>query len=214
MSIKQPKIWLSADQHLNHLNAIRYTNRPFDSVEEMTEVLMASYRNIVTPSDTVYWLGDFVFNRKIVPSYVKIAVARNLRTDKVVLVRGNHDRADFDEYQRAGIREIYDSLEIDLDGERILLVHEPIRVLQAEAQKRKISIQGLTFDDQIVRDLAESLPLRVLCGHVHRLFRRFGQFVNVGVDVWGYRPITLEEALGVFAEPSSLCGEVQHRREL
>ena len=35
----------------------------------------------------------------------------------------------------------------------------------------------------------------VLCGHVHKSWRRLGNLINVGADVWGYTPRTLEELM-------------------
>ena len=34
---------------------------------------------------------------------------------------------------------------------------------------------------------------RGLCGHVHEKFRRIGNIINVGVDVWDFMPITLNQ---------------------
>lgn len=41
-----------------------------------------------------------------------------------------------------------------------------------------------------------SAPLgsdQVLCGHVHDHWRRLGNYINVGVDVWDFAPRTLDE---------------------
>ena len=204
---KSSQIWLSADQHFEHKNILRYCARPFNSLEDMARGLMAPYREMIHPFDTVYWLGDLVFMRKTIPGYVK-------PVGRTALVRGNHDKIDAGDYRRAGILKVHNSLEIDHGGERIFLIHNPMQVLLDEAQKRKISVRGLTWDNPIIRKLAENLPYKVFCAHVHQLFRRFGQFVNVGVDVWDYRPITLEEALDAFSKPSALSDETQHRREI
>jgi calcineurin-like phosphoesterase family protein len=41
----------------------------------------------------------------------------------------------------------------------------------------------------------DSLDIPTLCGHVHQRWTRVENTVNVGVDVWNWRPITFEEAI-------------------
>lgn len=52
-------IWFTSDQHFNHINAIKYCNRPFANVDEMNKALIGSWNKVVKPDDTVYHLGDF-----------------------------------------------------------------------------------------------------------------------------------------------------------
>ena len=51
-----------ADMHFDHDSIIAYDNRPFDSVEEMNEALIANWNRVVTdPEDLTWILGDFCF---------------------------------------------------------------------------------------------------------------------------------------------------------
>ena len=51
-----------ADMHFDHDSIIAYDNRPFDSVEEMNEALIANWNQVVTdPEDLTWILGDFCF---------------------------------------------------------------------------------------------------------------------------------------------------------
>jgi calcineurin-like phosphoesterase family protein len=202
-----PKIWFSADQHFGHVNILRYCARPFATIEEMAQTLTEAYRANVHPFDSVYWLGD-LFMGKSIPHYVQAPPG-------TTMIRGNHDKAGIEDYKSMGIKEVFNSLEIEHDGEKILLVHDPMKILHAEAEKRGQPIRGkrLAWDDPIIHQLAEELPLKVFCGHVHQLFRRWGQLVNVGVDVWDYKPVTIEEALAAYKEPSILNVR-QHHREI
>ena len=60
MSEKQ-QIYFWSDPHVGHRNIIEYCNRPFNSVEEMNEGLIANYNARVRPNDIVYVLGDLFF---------------------------------------------------------------------------------------------------------------------------------------------------------
>ena len=204
--IKKGNIWFSADQHFEHENIIRYNNRPFHSVQEMTRALMASHLETVRAFDTVYWLGDLLFMGAKIPHFAKTHT-------HTVLIRGNHDKATAEEYQKAGIREVANSLEIEYEGEKITLVHNPVPLLAEEAKRQGVEVTGMMWDNPIVQILAESLPTKVFCGHVHTLFKHYGQLVNVGVDVWDYRPVSIQEVLSAYKEPSILS-ETRHRREL
>ena len=58
-------IWVTSDTHFNHANIIKYCNRPFSSVEEMNETIIANWNKVVSQGDTVYHLGDFALGDKL-----------------------------------------------------------------------------------------------------------------------------------------------------
>jgi len=51
--------FFTADTHFNHSNIIQFCNRPFQSAEEMNEVLITNWNAKVKEEDIVYHLGDF-----------------------------------------------------------------------------------------------------------------------------------------------------------
>lgn len=51
--------WFISDTHFSHNNIIRYTGRPFQSVDEMNEKLIENWNALVEPQDIVFFLGDF-----------------------------------------------------------------------------------------------------------------------------------------------------------
>ena len=80
--------YVVSDTHFNHENVIRYSNRPYASVEEMNEALIANWNNVVKPEDVVICLGDFALgNKDDIPGIV--ARLNGMK----ILVRGNHDRS-------------------------------------------------------------------------------------------------------------------------
>ena len=52
-------LYFTSDHHFWHTNIIQYCNRPFVSIEEMNEVLIQNWNDLVLPEDEVYYLGDF-----------------------------------------------------------------------------------------------------------------------------------------------------------
>jgi len=90
------KNFVCSDHHLGHGNILTFTHddkplRPFDSLEEMHEVMIQRHNHVVRPMDRVYFLGDVVINRK----YLYLLSRFNGRK---VLVRGNHDICKLKEY--------------------------------------------------------------------------------------------------------------------
>ena len=51
--------FFTADTHFNHRNIIEFCNRPFESAEEMNEVLITNWNSKIGENDQVYHLGDF-----------------------------------------------------------------------------------------------------------------------------------------------------------
>ena len=103
------KVWLSADQHFEHTNIIKYCERPFETTEEMARGIMRPYRDgRIEKADVLYWLGD-VFFTKTLPDYVN-------GLPETFLIRGNHDRALPESYHSAGIIEAGSSIGEDYRG--------------------------------------------------------------------------------------------------
>ena len=79
-------IYFTSDLHFWHKNAIIYTNRPFETVEEMNEKLKEYWNKTVHANDEVYILGDVTMVR---PGRATEIISR-LKGRKYLLM-GNHD---------------------------------------------------------------------------------------------------------------------------
>lgn len=52
------KLYFTSDHHFGHKNIIKFSERPFQDVHEMDEVLIQKWNEKVQPEDEVYHLGD------------------------------------------------------------------------------------------------------------------------------------------------------------
>ena len=75
-----------SDHHFGHHNIITHCSRPFVSVEEMDEVMIAAWNSVVKPGDHVYVVGDFSLHS---PERTAEIFGR-LKGQKFLVV-GNHD---------------------------------------------------------------------------------------------------------------------------
>lgn len=91
--------FVTADTHFGHSKSLSFIQpdgsplRPFDSVEEMDETMVANWNAVVGPKDTVYHLGDVVIPR----ASLKILDRLNGRK---ILIRGNHDQGALKDFSR------------------------------------------------------------------------------------------------------------------
>lgn len=114
------KVFVIADTHFGHANIIKYCNRPFKDIYEMTEVLVSNWNSVVSEDDEVYMLGDFTLshNKAIISNLV------NRLNGHIYLVMGNHDYLTITQYLDCGFEKVYDH-PIILDNS-IILSHEPM----------------------------------------------------------------------------------------
>ena len=110
------KIWFTSDTHFGHKNVIHYCNRPFSSVDSMTEGMISRWNEKVKEEDLVYHLGDFAFLSKS-----KLAEIVNRLNGKIILIQGNHDSNSI----RSLFWESHKSLEVNVNGKTIHLSHYP-----------------------------------------------------------------------------------------
>jgi calcineurin-like phosphoesterase family protein len=89
--------FVTADTHFGHTKSITFLTptgellRPFNSVEEMDELMVDNWNKVVHKKDTVYHLGDVVIPR----SSLKLLDRLNGRK---ILIKGNHDRYSLKDY--------------------------------------------------------------------------------------------------------------------
>lgn len=163
-------IWFTSDTHFDHKNIIGYCDRPFRDLDAMNRALIVNWNAVVNPDDLVYHLGDFAF-----ASAGRVAEIAGQLNGRKVLVKGNHDSCSMAAYIRAGFEDVVDNADLLTFGYPVYLAHHPIPYNLPE---------GFTHQ---------------LCGHVHEVWKRhsdrYSTVVNVGVDQWGYMPVSLSRVL-------------------
>lgn len=169
--------YFTSDCHVFHKNIIKYTNRPFSSVEEMNEHIAKSW-DVIADGDTLYSLGDFAFG-KIEKIYGFLERAKSRRFN-LIMILGNHDEEIINNRRMlldSGlVKQILPYKEIKLHNQHIVLFHYGCRVWN-----RSHHGSWLLF------------------GHSHGSLSPFGKSVDVGVDspyITGkaeYRPFSFYE---------------------
>lgn len=170
-------IWFTADDHINHTNIIKHTNRPFASIEEMDNVLINNWNSVVAPNDTVYVLGDFVWFKRTSATQSYLDRLKG----KKILIMGNHDD---NRTAKASWQEVYDLKTIRIDNQFIVLSHYGMR----------------TWDKSFHGSWC-------LFGHSHSRLPPYGKSFDVGVDCWNYTPISYDFVRDKMKELEQFDGE-------
>jgi calcineurin-like phosphoesterase family protein len=129
----------------------------------MNVALIDNWNEIVGPDDNVFHLGDFSFLPEKQTREILDALNGHIN-----IIRGNHDRG----------RAFY--------GDRISIFENKMHLIDMNVN---LSHYPETFKDQ------DGLHL---CGHIHTQWRscepRPGTIIyNVGVDVWYFKPISMDD---------------------
>lgn len=222
------KVYLSADHHLFHTNILKHCperGRLFLTVEEMNASFQDFHNRTVRRDDVVIFVGDYLWKgRGGNPDYDNSPAGR-LREMKTItgklngkkyLVRGNHDKFSDEEYLEAGFAGCGRYGVISAEGEDVTIIHSPKEIINlwygfmgTPGYFNEAHLGYSTCFEDIV-----TIPGRYLCGHVHQMWRRLGPFVNVGLDVWGMRPVSLDDALTAFTEKSEILAKVEEPEEM
>jgi calcineurin-like phosphoesterase family protein len=166
--------WFISDTHFSHRNIIKYENRPFSSVENMNEQMIKRWNNAIEKNDDVYILGDFAF----VKTEEQLAKIVNKLNGNIHLIRGNHDYYSDKYWAKKYFTSISNYKEIKIDGFTICMFHYPIAVWNKK-HHGSIHLYGHVHSNKD--------------GH-HPLILELGKnAINVGVDVWDYRPVNWKD---------------------
>ena len=158
------RVWFTGDTHFGHAGAIGRFKRPFRSVADMNEALVARWNARVRATDQVWHLGDFALrmDRRDIHGLLG-----RLHGEKHLVI-GNNDGAET--IEQPSWRSVQHYAEITIAQVRLVLCHYPFRTWNG-MYKGAYNLHG----------------------HSHGQLKGLTRQVDVGVDVWELAPVALAE---------------------
>jgi len=164
-------IWWSADAHFGHENIIKFCNRPFKNLHHMHKILIQNWNERVKSDDIIYHVGDFAFHGGWQGQKESYKKYQDKLNGTIVHILGNHDRNN-------GIKKAIEYAEIKIGSKIWAMQHKP------------------PLEDNLRQP-------QYLVGHVHEKWKHIfignSLIVNVGVDVWDYRPVDINKIMKYLA---------------
>lgn len=161
-----------ADPHFGHMNILRLSNRPFNTIQEHDDTLIKNWNNAVKPTDEIYILGDLTMSKD--GKYANSLLSK--LNGRKYLIIGNHENylndPEFDKSQYVWIKDYY---EFNYETIKFVLFHYPI----------------LEWNGYFKKSIH-------LYGHVHNTRQPYFESImdkrakNVGVDIINYTPISID----------------------
>jgi calcineurin-like phosphoesterase family protein len=159
-------IFFTSDTHFGHGGALGLYRRPFASVAAMNAAIMERWNETVGPGDEVWHLGDFAIRQ---PRIVVAELLARLHGRKHLLT-GNNDPPATTELDAWESVQPY--AEITVEGTSLVLCHYPFRTWRGMS-KGWVNLHG----------------------HSHGRLKPQARQFDVGIDVWEFRPVTLDGIL-------------------
>lgn len=154
-------LFFTSDTHFNDPRVLRIDRRPFASLAEHDEALIALWNETVGPQDEVWHLGDFARPGKAsVPNLLSRLNGRKR------LIVGNNDGPDTT--TAPGWEEVRHYAELRVEATLLVLCHYPFRTWN-QMGKKSIDLHG----------------------HSHGRLKPLPRQHDVGVDAWNFRPVPL-----------------------
>ena len=186
-------VFFTSDNHFGHQNIIRFCDRPYATVDEMNERMVELWNDTVKPGDEVWHLGDFALKWQFVEEFIPRLNGR------IISVPGNHDSW-HPMHKKAQQEKRLQALGVVLANPEVTYITSRFRTNGAPTALKLCHFPWRDLAGEDVR-YPEWRPERdtdynlLLCGHVHEKWKTNTNAINVGVDQWGFKPVSLEELL-------------------
>lgn len=165
-------IYVISDTHFGHSNILKFKDDEgnhfrgdvFKDVSDMDEYMIRQWNSVVKPMDKVYHLGDVYFGRQ---DYADNILSRLNGHKRLIL--GNHDKG-----KDTVLLKHFDKIMLwrVFSEYSLLLSHVPQ------------SLDVLKFRDREFRNVH---------GHIHQRILPNKRYINVSVEVIGYKPVLLKD---------------------
>ncbi|MER9007675.1 MULTISPECIES: metallophosphoesterase [unclassified Mesorhizobium] len=153
-------IFFTSDTHFNDPRILRLDRRPFASLVEHDQALVAFWNETVGPNDEVWHLGDFAKG----PAETVSSLLSSLNGSKHLIIGNNDSAATVGDPAWASVHHY---MELLVEGRLLVLCHYPFRTWN-QIGKRSVNLHG----------------------HSHGRLKPMTRQHDVGVDAWGFRPVT------------------------
>jgi len=157
-------ICFTSDTHFGDWRALAIDKRPFASLAAHDEALVARWNETVGTGDDIWHLGDFALG----PGAERIGELLDRLNGTKHLIIGNNDASAT--IEAPGWVDTGHYAELVLDGTLLILCHYPLRTW-----------------NKMGRGAID------LHGHSHGRLKPLTRQYDVGVDVWNYRPVRLDQ---------------------
>lgn len=156
--------WVWSDLHFGHSNILDFSDRPFENVDQMNNVLVDNFNDCVNSDDISIWVGDISF-------------LNNERTNEIldscngykILVVGNHDLKK-GKLKNMNFNEVHVLYLVDFPDLSLVFTHYPMF------------------------NLIEEYPYINVHGHLHINHGIDSiRHINVCCEYHNYRPVNLNE---------------------
>lgn len=162
-----PTVWFTSDTHFGHAGALGLFKRPYTSVREMDDAMLARWNAVVAPDDLVWHLGDFGYR---IGADRTRELLRSLHGTKRLVIGNNDDDATIAAPEWDTVTHY---AEIELEGHFLILCHYPFRSWN-RMHKGAWNLHG----------------------HSHGRLAPLLRQADVGVDAWTFEPVRLDQVLG------------------
>ncbi|HZH09176.1 MAG TPA: metallophosphoesterase family protein [Microvirga sp.] len=159
-------VFFTSDTHFGDPRVLRIDKRPFGTVAEHDEALIANWNETVSPDDEVWHLGDFALH---VPPERIHELLSQLHGRKHLITGNNDGPATL---AAEGWASVQAYAELNVGGRAVVMCHYAFRTWKN---------MGRGWID--------------LHGHSHARLKPQTRQYDVGVDAWDYRPVTLDTIL-------------------
>jgi calcineurin-like phosphoesterase family protein len=181
-------LFFTADQHFGHENIIKFTGRPFATVDEMDTAMIERWNKVIPPNGTVFHLGDFTLGD---PADAERYFSQLNGNVQVLDNPWHHDR-----------RWLIDKHYRTKSGYPVELI-SPLVVLELPFARERPLIINLCHYPLAVWDRKHYAAWH-LHGHSHGKHQYTDDAstyaIDVGVDCWNFHPLSFGGILEVMYE--------------
>lgn len=165
-SFEGRKVWVTSDWHFGHHNIIKYSDRPFETADEMDSKMIYNFNNIVHPDDISIWVGDVSF-RGARETHDLVNRCNGYK----ILIVGNHDiEKDGKIKPAASFNEVHLLMKYQVADINLIFTHYPID----ELHEQWTNVHGHEHISS------------------HSPYRDSNQHINVCCELHNYTPISLD----------------------